>query len=71
MSRRRVTAASFVVAVLIGGAAGLLFGLLWAADRSAPVTPTPTTWPTAYRCGAVWQPEDLDRADRCVCESCK
>lgn len=72
MSRRRVTALSFAAAVIVGAAAGLLFGLLWATDRATvTVTPPAAAWPVAYRCGVIVQPEDLDRADRCVCESCK
>jgi hypothetical protein len=72
MSRRRVTALSFAAAVIVGAAAGLLFGLLWATDRATvTVTPPSTAWPAAYRCGIIVQPEDLDRADRCACEVCE
>jgi hypothetical protein len=75
MSRRRVTALSFAAAVIVGAAAGLLFGLLWATDRGAtPISVTHSVtpdWPAAYRCGVIVQPEDLDRADRCACEVCE
>jgi len=67
MSRRRA-AALFGAAILAGAAVGLLVGLL-VGDRAAaaplPVTRPALTWPAVYRCGITWQPEDLDRADRC------
>ena len=68
MSRRRVVA-SFGAAVLVGAAAGLLIGLLFAGRYGAaadPVTPPGSSWPVVYRCGIVTQPEDLDRCD-CDC----
>ena len=74
MSRRRVTALSFAAAVIVGAAAGLLFGLLWAEHAATPISVTHSVtpaWPAAYRCGVVVQPEDLDRADRCACEVCE
>lgn len=68
--RRLIRAAAlFVLAVLGGAAAGVLFGLAIGGRLDAdPVTPPAVEWPAAYRCGVVMQPEDLDRADRCACD---
>jgi hypothetical protein len=63
MSRRRV-AALIGAAVLVGAAAGLLFGLAWVRYTADPA-PQQQPWPVTYRCGIVLQPEDLDRADHC------
>lgn len=66
MSRRRMISA-FAAALLVGAAAGLLFGLLYARAAPAPITVTrpAEAWPAAYRCGVTVQPEDLDR---CACD---
>jgi hypothetical protein len=66
--RPPVTAARFAAAILAGAAAGLLGALLYlrTTPDPAPAAP-PIDWPTALRCGASMQPEDLDRADRCGC----
>jgi hypothetical protein len=58
------TTALLAAALLVGAAAGLLFGLAWVRYTADPA-PQQQPWPVVYRCGITVQPEDLDRADHC------